>query len=178
MSILPTFSLSTFQTASATNDRRAVECAATITDGGTYSVSGTVGTISSECASTFGDQVTYSATSCPGCTVTVDGKTTFLEPPTSLGCSREDINAANPCVTSSSTTTTTEESSTTSTSTSTSTGSTEYESKCIINGSEVPCDEVPTMVTANTNKGTSGGEGAKTASVTAMLILSSVVALT
>lgn len=160
-----------------TNERRAAECSSTIANGGSFSSSGNIGTISSDCAQTSENEVTYSANSCPGCTVTVDGKITFLEPPDNLGCSRDEINAANPCVTSTITEESTMTSTGSSTSTSTSTSTTESESKCIINGKEMPCEDVPMVVTENTNKGTSGAGGAKIASASAIAILSVAVAL-
>ena len=151
-----------------TNERRAAECSSTIANGGSFSSSGNIGTISSDCPQTFENEaVAYSANSCPGCTVTVDGKITFLEPPDNLGCSRDEINAANPCVTSTITEESTMTSTGSSTSTSTSTSTMESESKCTVNGEEVACNEVPT----------SGACGAKIVSTSATAILSVAVAL-
>jgi len=136
-------------------DAQAVECAQTISDGGSFSISGTIENLTTNCDT---DLLNYFATKCPGCTVTVDGEVTFLEPPVSLGCNQDEINAANPCITTSSTTTVDVESSTESSTTSTSNESTVTESTCTVNGVVYPspCDEV--LVTDDTSGATAGGK--------------------
>ena len=90
-------------------------CAATIGAGSSYSTSEDV-TLSEGCLKVdvdSGSSITASA--CPGCIVTdSSGGQTFIKPGADLGCDPNEVNAANPCVTSSSTSTitTTETSST------------------------------------------------------------------
>lgn len=90
-------------------------CAATIGAGSSYSTSKNV-MLSEGCLKVdvdSGSSITASA--CPGCIVTDStGGQTFIEPGADLGCDPNEVNAANPCVTSSSSTTitTTETSST------------------------------------------------------------------
>ena len=73
-----------------------------------------------------GGMTTFLAKACSGCTLKHNGAVTFIEPPASLGCSREEVDAANPCVTSTSTQTVTETSTSTSTTTETSDKSTMF----------------------------------------------------
>jgi len=137
-------------------DAQAIECAGVIRDGGSFIImSGKMKNLETDCVAAFtADYMDYTAASCPGCTVTEDGEVTFLEPPVALGCNQDEINAANPCSTTSSTTTVDVESSNESSSTSTSTESTVNESKCTVNGVVSPCDEV----TDDTNGATAGNK--------------------
>ena len=97
-------------------------CAGTIGAGASYSTTSNDVTLSEGCVmgdgiveEDMGGMTLYSITTsaCPGCIVTdSSGGETFIEPAADLGCDMSEVNAANPCVTSSSTTTTTETSST------------------------------------------------------------------
>ena len=91
-------------------------CAGAIGAGASYSTTSTDVTLSEGCLmddgkvdENMGGITMYSVTAsaCPGCILTDSRGATFIEPAADLGCDMNEVNVANPCVTSSSITTTT-----------------------------------------------------------------------
>lgn len=110
------FALAAILLASAAGNANAT-CGGTIGAGASFSTTSTDITLSAGCLmgdgkvdENMGGMTLYSitASACPGCIITdSSGGETFIEPAAELGCDMSEVNAANPCVTSSSTTTST-----------------------------------------------------------------------